>query len=266
MMTAEELLQQNQPLAALGALQAEVRSRPADVRLRVFLFQLLCVLGEWERALTQLDVLAQMDASTLAMVETYRDAVRCELLREDVFRGKRTPLVLGEPPAWIASMFEALWADAMDDYVAGARLRQGALQDAAAAAGEIDGAPFDWIADADARLGPVCEMVLNGKYYWVPVERISQLDLEAPSDLRDCVWLPVHVRLANGGETVGLIPSRYPRSEAGGDAVCLARKTVWDEVAPDTYQVRGQRMFATDRGEYGLLATRRIVLNAHAPA
>ena len=34
---------------ALAALQADVRARPADPKLRVFLFQLLCVLGQWPR-------------------------------------------------------------------------------------------------------------------------------------------------------------------------------------------------------------------------
>ena len=33
-------------------LQARVREKPADAALRVFLFQLLCVLGQWQRAST----------------------------------------------------------------------------------------------------------------------------------------------------------------------------------------------------------------------
>ena len=51
-MTAQELLKEGKPAEALAALQAEVRAAPNDGKLRVFLFQLLAVLGQWERAVT----------------------------------------------------------------------------------------------------------------------------------------------------------------------------------------------------------------------
>jgi type VI secretion system protein ImpE len=79
--SAEEQLRTGAPAEALKLLQEQVRSRPQDAKLRVFLFQLLCVLGQWERALTQLDTAAGLDASALAMREMYREAIRCELLR-----------------------------------------------------------------------------------------------------------------------------------------------------------------------------------------
>ena len=49
--TPQELLKQGMPREALAALQALVRAQPQDAKLRVFLFQLLAVLGDWERAL-----------------------------------------------------------------------------------------------------------------------------------------------------------------------------------------------------------------------
>jgi type VI secretion system protein ImpE len=102
---------------------------------------------------------------------------------------------------------------------------------------------------------------VDGRYYWVPFERIRSIRLEAPSDLRDVVWMPAKLGLANGGEAAALIPARYPGSEADGDAmVRLGRKTEWDEVAPDTFHGRGQRMFATAGGEYALLSVRHIEL------
>ena len=51
-MTPEELLHQGDPEAALVALQDRVRAQPSVAKLRVFLFQLLCILGQWERART----------------------------------------------------------------------------------------------------------------------------------------------------------------------------------------------------------------------
>ena len=44
-----ELLKAGDPAGALAALQEKVRASPGDARLRIFLFQLLCVLGDWKR-------------------------------------------------------------------------------------------------------------------------------------------------------------------------------------------------------------------------
>ena len=83
-MSADQLLRDGKLDEALAALQQDVRAKPADAKLRVFLFQLLAVQGSWERALTQLNVAGEMDASNLAMVQTYREAIRCELLRAEM--------------------------------------------------------------------------------------------------------------------------------------------------------------------------------------
>ena len=261
-MTPEELLHQGDPQAAMVALQERVRAKPNDVRSRVFLFQLLCVLGQWERAKNQLKVLSELDTAQLAMVNLYGPALACEQLREEVFAGKRTPLVLGEPLPWLASLIEALAMDSRGAYAEAAQTRAAALEQAAAVGGSIDGSAFEWIADADPRLGPVCEVIVDGKYYWLPFERIHLLLIDKPQDLRDVVWMPAQLRLVNGGEVVALIPARYPGSEADADgAIRLARKTVWSEAYPDCYHGHGQRLFATDQGEYPLVGTTRIELN-----
>ena len=121
---------------------------------------------------------------------------------------------------------------------------------------------FEWIADADSRLGPILELIVNGRYYWVPFSRISEIRLEEPEDLRDIVWAPAYLTWANGGETVGLIPTRYPGSEQSEDAhIRMARKTEWVEQADNFYVGLGQRVLATDVEEYSLLNVRHIALD-----
>ena len=77
--------QPNAPSATATSTRrcATCRSRSASIlptpKLRVFLFQLLCVLGQWERALTQLNVAAELDAQALAMAQMYREALQCEM-------------------------------------------------------------------------------------------------------------------------------------------------------------------------------------------
>jgi type VI secretion system protein ImpE len=260
-MLAEQSLREGRVEEALAELQNHVRTAPDNAEYRVFLFQLLCVLGDWERARAQLKVLGELSPGSAPLVHVYSTAISCELLRREVFAGAKTPLILGEPLPWVALLLQGLTEAAQGRGAAAAALRAEALEKAQAVAGTIDGETFDWIADADSRLGPVCEAVIDGRYYWVPFERLRVVALEAPSDLRDVVWMPARLTLANGGETAALIPARYPGSEADRDSLIrLGRKTEWDEVSPETFHGRGQRMFATPGGEYALLSVRRIDL------
>ncbi|MDS4031054.1 MAG: type VI secretion system accessory protein TagJ, partial [Candidatus Contendobacter sp.] len=248
---------------ALAELQAQVRKEPANAKHRVFLFQLLAVLGQWERALNQLNVLGEMDASSLSMVQTYREAIRCELVRADVFAGRRSPLVFGDPAPWVALVLEALRLTGEGHPAEAQTVRDQAFDAAPATAGTLDGQPFAWLADADPRLGPMLEAVVNGRYYWIPFQRIRTIVLEQPADLRDYIWMPARFTWANGGETVGLIPARYPGSDTSADPLIqLGRKTEWLEGEGDACQGLGQRMLATDQGEYPLLDIRCIELNA----
>jgi type VI secretion system protein ImpE len=258
---AELSLKAGDPAAALAQLQEQVRAKPADARLRIFLFQLLCVVGQWERALNQLSVAAGLDAGALAMAQTYGDAVRCEAVRDDVFDGKRSPMIFGQPDQWLALLIESLLVGGRGERERSQALRAGAFEEAPASSGAIDGRPFAWIADADSRLGPVVEAVINGRYYWVPFSRLTAVQIEPPEDLRDLVWMPAHLHFENGGESVALIPTRYPGSEHCDDGLIrLARKTVWEEMAPDAHRGLGQRVLATDAEDTSLMEIRSITL------
>jgi len=258
---AEQSLKAGDPLAALAQLQEQVRAKPADPKLRVFLFQLLCVLGQWERALNQLDVASGLDPEAVAMQKTYGDAVRCEAVRDDVFDGKKSPMIFGQPDQWLALLIESLLVAGRGDAGRSQELRATAFDQAPASQGDIDGRPFAWIADADSRIGPVLEAVINGRYYWVPFSRLNKVEIEPPEDLRDIVWMPARLRFENGGESVALIPTRYPGSEKSSDGlIVLARKTVWEEIAPDMHRGLGQRIFATDADDAPLMEVRTISL------
>jgi len=259
---AQEHLAAGRVRDALTALQIEVRSHPADAKLRTFLFQLLCVLGQWPRAATQLEVCGDLDAGTLAMVNTYREALKCELVREAVFAGKTTPMVFGEPQAWVAWLVEALQADARGDPAGAARLRTQALEMAPGCAGSMNGTRFEWVADADSRLGPVLEAVVNGRYCWIPFVALAKVHMQAPEDLRDFVWSPAQLEFPNGGSAVSLVPTRYCGVVDGqNEAELLARSTRWEVLAPDQYLGCGQRMLVTSAEELGLLELRELEID-----
>lgn len=261
-MLAETYFREGNLGGALEELQNQIRSHPDNSRYRIFLFQLLTILGQWERALNQLNVLSDMEEKVWSMVGPYREAIRCEMLRADIFAGQRKPVIFGDPPQWIAYLLEALRLTATRQYEQAKTLRDQAFERASERSGTINDQPFQWIADADTRLGPVLEVILNGRYYWVPFEQIQAVQIAGAEDLRDLVWLPAHFTWVNGGNAFGLIPSRYPGSAAANDpAIQMARKTEWIEPSATMYQGIGQRMLTTDQDDYPLLDTRRLVIN-----
>ena len=262
---AETQIRNGDPEAALQALSAAVRADPANARLRVFLFQLLCVLGDWKRALAQLKLCGEMDAAALPMAYAYREAILCEAFREDVFAGTRQPLISGAPADWVAWLLRAGEARGAGRPDEAAALRERAFAEAPAVAGTLNGTPFSWIADADSRLGPVFELILTGSYYWVPVTAIRRLTAEPPADLRDFVWMPCIVTFAAGGETPALMPARYPGTAThGSKAQKLSRATDWTDLGGNSYAGLGQRILTTDTAEFPLLELRELVLEAPA--
>ena len=227
--------------------------------MRIFLFQLHCLLGNWSKALIQLQVIAGIDPDTMIMAQIFQPVINCEVLRSGVFEGKLTPLIFGEPLEWVGLLMKALEHIGRGEFAAAAQLRNQAFEAAPATAGTLDGKPFEWLADADSRLGPMLELILEGKYYWVPFCRIRRIALPAPTDLRDLVWVPAQFVWTNGGEASGHIPTRYVRTEGAADAALrLARKTDWQELPEETFIGLGQRILVTEEGEHPLLQCRLV--------
>jgi len=257
-MTAEQLLKDGRLAETLSDLKKKVRDDPANPKPRVFLFQLLSVLGDWQRASTQLDVLAEMDSDSLMLARIFEPILICEAIRAGVFAGNRTPIIFGEPPEWMGSLVQAMELFGKGKFQAGRELRDKAFEAAQTTAGTLNGEAFEWIADADERLGPVLEAFLEGRYHWIPFFRIRRIFIEPATDLRDLVWIPVQFMWENGGEAAGHIPTRYPGTEQSADGnLQLARKTEWLDKGGIQVGL-GQRILATDHGEYPLLEIKKI--------
>ncbi|MDV7143088.1 type VI secretion system accessory protein TagJ [Tropicimonas sp. TH_r6] len=263
---AHELLLANDLSGALDALQDAVRANPADSKLRIFLFQLLCVTGDWKRAINQLKLSATMDEAALEMAKAYREVIRCEVFREAVFTGEREPLVFGEPQEWVALLMEALKLLAGGKAAEAADLRARAFEAAPAMGGEINDTRFEWVADADMRLGPVLEAVVNGRYFWMPFAAISEIHVDEPTDLRDAVWTGARITLQNGGEVTAFIPTRYPGTcESGDGAAMLAKRTDWIDAGAETFTGIGQRLLATEAEDVALMDLRSLKMDEATP-
>lgn len=255
------LLREGRLSEALAAMQDQVRKNPADGGLRFALASFLALSGQWERCATQLSVFLEMTPSAAVMARLYQSHLQCELFRRDVFAGRKTPLLLGEPQAWMASLIQALKAQQAE----AVELRAAAFEEAQTSSGSIDELPFEWIADADPRLGPCLELYLNNAYYWTSFSNVRSLRMKPPVDSIDLVWMPVTIGWVNGSESAAYIPVRYPGSEAHGDPLIqLGRRTEFIEQDGISIACVGQRMWAFDAGERSMLETRQIEVSTGA--
>lgn len=243
------------------SLFSEIKKDPSNLQLRIFLFQLSCINEDWQRAMTQLDVLKDLSDSTLAMVNTYKQLIECELRRGKVLTGDMEPICFGEPSEWLASYVESYKHYCLNDIEQANKLLQNGAELAPAITGTVDDEPFEWLSDGDVRFGPSIEVMLNGGYYWLPLEYISEIKFEPVDDLRDLVWRPANLTLKNKGQLIVFIPVRYPITAQTSDSQLLARTCDWHEPIENFYVGSGQRVFITDQAEYPILNITSIKFN-----
>lgn len=248
-------------LEGVRALLIDTLKRaPADEPARMFLWQLMAVSGEWDKAISHLRTLAQVSAESQILATVYNQAITAEKIRLDAYAGKGPFTVLVSSSEWIDTLAKGLTALAKGDVSEGERLRDEAFDAVGDTPGEIDGEGFLWIADADSRLGPCFEAIVSGRWGLVPFEAVTQIKTEGPQDLRDVVWLPVEMMLRSGQSAAALLPARYPGSEGQAAPLKLGRETIWNTGASGD-QPAGQRLWSTDAGQdVGLLDFRLLTM------
>jgi type VI secretion system protein ImpE len=257
--TADDLFRAGDLDGARQALVEIVRAKPADQTARMFLFQLLCIQGEWERAKTHLATLAQLSPEAQMLSVAYGQAIAAEQFRAEVFAGKATPPNLARQSPWANDLALAIGHFAAGRAAEAEEARARAFDAAPDTPGELDGVAFDWIADADHRFGPCFEAIVAGSYGIVPFDAIERMTSEGPKDLRDMVWYPVQIGFRSGQSIAALLPVRYPGSEGQDDAqLKQARATAWAD-GPAGQQGLGQHMLMLSGGDdRGLLELRSL--------
>ena len=258
MQIADQHLREGNLDGARAALVETIRRSPADPGARMFLFQLLCIGGEWAKARNQLEALAKLSPEARMLSVVYGQAIDAEAERAAVFAGTaRAPLHAGG--AWAEGLAHALQCFASGDVEAGDAARDEALDGAPDTPGELDGAAFSWVADADSRFGPCFEAIIGGRYGLVAFDAVGRITSEGPKDLRDTVWYPVQIAFRQGQSAAALLPARYPGSETADDvAERMGRSTGWHD-RPWGQAGSGQHLWTLSGGEdRGLLSVRSL--------
>ncbi len=210
----------------------------------------------------QLQVFGQLDKDSLPQVLACRDLVRAERWREEVMLGRRAPgYVLDAMPAWVQGMVQALELTARGEFAAADDVRGRSLDVTPFTSGHAGDTAFDWIADSDSRLGPVCEIMTAGSYRWLPFDDVASWQLAAPAKLMDLLWVSCSVTLHDGTLVRGFMPSRYPipaaahagsNAAADRDALDLGHQTLWHECGRTGVIGDGRKTWVTSMGDVGL--------------
>ncbi len=254
MIDAKALFDEGKLLAAIERLTQDVRANPTDLRSRIFLFELLCFAGDLERAGKQLDVVAHQSDEMQIGTRVYRQILAAEKQRQVVFAHDQLPDFLMTPPEYAIFHLEALRLSRQGEPAKARVLLQKALDLRPSQAGKTDGTPFHEFEDADPFLGPFLEVIINGRYAWLPFEQLLRIEIARPQQLRDLIWASARIesRSEMGGEVY--LPVLYPGSADHQDeAVKLGRTTNWIDNSEGLVRGVGQRMFLIDEQERAML-------------
>jgi len=239
-------------------LAEAVRADPGDQRARMFLFQVLCVDREWEKALAQLRSLATLSPDAQMLAVAYGQVIDGERARRTAFAEGRPVPMLVAPTGWAVEFAAAMTVPGERAGISRAR----ALDACPDSPGDVDGRAFDFLFDGDGRFGPMVEAIVAGRWGAIPFAAIDEIVTDGPIDLRDTVWLPAEIRFRDGPAVGALLPVRYPGIEKEAAGLRLARETEWREVDGVVHGA-GQRVWTTSDGEdVPILSFRRIRFRA----
>jgi type VI secretion system protein ImpE len=255
-MSAGDLFKAGKLSEAVAAQIQEVRGHPEDQARRLFLFELLAFSGDLERARRQIEAVHYDDATLEAATQTYRTLLDAEEARRRLFRDGVAPQFLAEPPAHVAARLEAV-----------NHLREGRPVEAATALakatgpdlrGRLNDKPFDGLRDGDDLFGDVLEVLAHGAYYWVPLEQVVSLTMNAPRFPRDLLWFPARLEMQGAAGDV-FLPALYPGThEQADEQIKLGRATDWKNSEGGPTLGVGLRTFLVGEDAVTLLEWRRL--------
>jgi len=262
MTTARELLREGKLSSAIEQQTEQVKSRPADVSERIFLFELLCFSGNFDRAEKQLDVIGHQSTEMQIGVEVYLQAITAERVRRSVFAEGRTPDFLTTPPDYVPLHLEALTMRREGQPGKARLLLEKALDQHKALPGELDGQRFGEFEDSDLFLSPFLELIVNDKYAWLPFEQIRRIEISKPVQLRDLLWAPAKLEARGGDLGQVLLPVLYPGSaDHASEVVRLGRQTDWLDAGAGLFRGAGQRVFVIDGREKVMLEINEVIFD-----
>jgi len=238
------LLREGKLTDAIRSAQATVRTSPTNLDARVLLAELLIVSGNLERADVIIDAASAIDSTTVLVAAEFRQLIRAETARRQLFADGRVPEFLSGPTDAQRHQLAGLVALRAGDHSEAARQAALAETTRPRVPGHHGEVPFDDFRDADDLLAGSFEVLTTtGKYFWIPTERVVSAEFHAPTRMRDLIWRRVSMSVADGPDGDVYMPATYVADEPMTDALRLGRETDWREAESGLVRGVGQRIF-----------------------
>jgi type VI secretion system protein ImpE len=257
-MDAKSLFSAGKLREAVSQALDGVKQSPLDVNGRFFLAELLCFLGDWEKAEKQLEAVVKQNHEAGLLALLARQLIRGEIQREQVFAEARPPQLVGELPQHAVLQLELCAAVRSENLQEVMRLVVHSEESRPRTSGTFNGNPVSDLRDLDDRIAGVLEVITStGKYYWVPWESVKSLEFSPPERPLDLIWRKALIDVESGPEGEVFIPTRYPlipamKGQEWDDALKLGRASDW----PETFGAvigMGQRMFLVGEDSTSML-------------
>ena len=248
-MSASAHLDAGQVWTAIERLNEEIDVHQGDTHLVIFLSELLCVSGQWDRAEEQLERVVGQSREANDDVLVFRNMVRAERHRRRVFSGVSDPHFVTEPPAYVTLHLDALH-----------KLERGGLDEVKALLDSADGQwckrpgtmgarSFHSFRDADNLVAPVLELIVQDRYIWMPYEQIQRFEITSPRRLRDLLWVSIRVGGLGGTMLEAFVPVQYAIS---------CEHSTQQRIDHDPYAAVALRQFLIDGEKRAMLDSREV--------
>lgn len=248
MLEAKTLFDAGKLNEAVQATLNHVKKNPTDMTARTFLFELSIFSGDFERAVRQLDVLAQQDVNALIGTQIYRQCMEAEKARKLVFHEGLRPHFITDIPAHVETLIGALKLIRENKLAEAREKLDEAETERAVHSGILNGdTEFSDLRDYNDVTSSFLEVFLKGQYLWLPMSEISEIKILPPKSIRDVFWTQATVEAWDGTNGEVHLPAFYLDAEKNADdEIRLGRVTDWREIGEEIFYGEGARLFQID--------------------
>ncbi len=254
-------------------IRSQIKSIPTKADLRAYLVQLLCLQGEWNAALKQLSPWQALTPIAEPTITLLSQLIEAEKQRVHAFTGKKLPSLVTSLTPYLELLVKAIRHDINGEMELAFTTRNQAYDLALPISGTIVlhqkgkdeiSYSFNWLADGDNRFGPICELIINGKYCWLPFSNIQRILFQEPICTTDLLWRHACITLHDGQEHVCQIPARYPLDKLTKDQpLLIGQRTEWLPLDNHEtyYRGLGQRMYISDEFEFPIMEVKSLTFD-----
>ena len=249
---------------AISEAQAAVRSRPNDEGARYLLAELLCFNGELEKADKQLDALRDLEPKSMMTVSMFRQLIRSEQARDQFYQDGRVPEFIDKPSPNLELRLKASMLIREGNKTEAGQVLAEAESQRTPVHGTCDGEAFTEFRDLDDLNSSFFEVyTATGKYYWLPFEKVEELEFRPPERPRYLLWRSARLSLREGADLEVHLPALYHGSARQDDVQCrLGRMTDWRGGDGDPMRGVGQRTFLIGEETRGIMEINTIRFEA----